>query len=106
MVSLNDQFRMSLKCDFDLGTLATELRHAMAFVAANSWQWRKSTKFLISGRKSGRARNLIQAACKAFDPAKREIERISDLRDQSITKNHWLHHAFALEMPAYIGHRP
>jgi len=26
------------KCGFDLGALATELRHAAAFVAANSWQ--------------------------------------------------------------------
>jgi len=26
------------RCGFDLGALATELRHAAAFVAANSWQ--------------------------------------------------------------------
>jgi len=48
------------RCTFDLGMLATELRHAAAFVAANSWQSAKMTKVLISGGKIGSLQKLIQ----------------------------------------------
>ncbi|RDJ11345.1 hypothetical protein [Rhizobium grahamii] len=66
------------KCGFDLGALATELRHAAAFVAANSWQSRKMAKFLISGRKSGCLQKLNQLLRKMIQRAERAMSRIGN----------------------------
>jgi len=93
------------RCGFDLGALATELRHAATFVAANSWQSLKKAKFLISRRKSGSLQKSIQVLRKLIHRAEWMMSRIDNRMGQLITKNHWHHHAFALEMPAHIGHR-
>ncbi|CAN7390808.1 hypothetical protein [Rhizobium sp. LjRoot258] len=93
------------RCGFDLGALATELRRAAAFVAANSWQSLKKAKFLISGRKSGSLQKPVQALRKMIHRAAWAMSRFDNHVSRLITKNHWHHHAFALEMPAYIGHR-
>ncbi|WP_141105689.1 hypothetical protein [Rhizobium sp. R693] len=103
--ALNNQCRMQTKCGFDLGALATELRHVAAFVATNSWQSPKKAKFLISERKSGSLQKLIQVLRKMIHRAERAMSRIGNRMSRPITKNHWHHHAFALEMPAHIGHR-
>ncbi|WP_157224462.1 hypothetical protein [Rhizobium mesoamericanum] len=62
----------------DLGALATELRHAPAFVAANSWQRRKMAKFLISVRKSACLQKLIQLLRKMIQRVKRAMSRIGN----------------------------
>jgi hypothetical protein len=66
------------KYAFDLGALATELRHAAAFVAANSWQSPKMAKFLISGRKSGSLQKLIQVLRKMIHQAEWTMSRMGN----------------------------